>query len=56
MIFPWLSHNWILTIGGTKRAVIESAINEGDPSILTFDNWIWYFKLLPKQIGLTGNY
>ena len=31
MIFPWLSHNWILTIGGTKRAVIESAINEGDP-------------------------
>ena len=54
MIFPWLSHNWILTIGGTKRAVIESAINEGDPSILTFDNWIWYFKLLPKQIGLNS--
>ena len=54
MIFPWLSHNWILTIGGTKRAVIESAINEGDPSILTFDNWIWYFKLLPKQIGVNS--
>ena len=52
MIFPWLNHNWILTIGGTKRAVIESAANEGDPSILSFDNWIWYFKLLPRQIGL----
>ncbi len=54
MIFPWLSHNWILTIGGTKRAVIESAVNEGDPSILTFENWFWYFKLLPKQIGLNS--
>ncbi|WP_320675591.1 glycosyltransferase family 39 protein [Prochlorococcus sp. MIT 1300] len=50
-IIPWLHHNWITTIGGTNRAVIESAIKEGDPSLFTLENWIWYPRLLPEQIG-----
>ncbi len=51
-ITPWLHHNWITTIGGTNRAVFESAKIEGDPSSLTIENWIWYARLVPKQIGL----
>ncbi len=50
-ILPWFHHNWITTIGGTNRAVIESAIREGDPSLLTLENWIWYPRLLIGQIG-----
>ncbi len=48
---PWLKHNWITTIGGTNRAVIESAVREGDPSLWTLENWTWYINLLPSQIG-----
>ncbi len=50
-IMPWLHHNWITTLSGTNRAVIESAAKEGDPSLFTIENWTWYPKLLPEQIG-----
>ena len=29
LLLPWLHHNWISTLGGTNRAVIESAAREG---------------------------
>ena len=32
MLLPWLRHNWITTIGGTNRAVLESGAAEGDPN------------------------
>ena len=50
-IVPWLQHNWITTLGGTQRAVIVSAADEGDPGLLQLDAWIWYPRLLPKQVG-----
>ncbi len=50
-VAPWLHHNWITTIGGTNRAVIESAAREGDPSIFTLESWLWYPRILPGQLG-----
>ncbi len=50
-LFPWLHHNWITTIGGTNRAVFESAAREGDPSLWTFANWLWYPRILLDQLG-----
>ncbi len=50
-ILPWLRHNWITAISGTQRAVFESAIIEGDPSLLTVTNWLWYPRLIPSQIN-----
>jgi len=50
-LLPWLRHNWITTLGGTNRAVIESAAREGDPSVLTLAGWLWYPRLIPDQIG-----
>ena len=50
-ILPWLQHNWITTLGGTHRAVIASAAEEGDPGPLQLESWIWYPRLLPRQIG-----
>ncbi len=50
-ILPWLQHNWITTLGGTQRAVITSAAEEGDPSLLQLESWIWYPRLLPRQLG-----
>jgi len=50
-ILPWLQHNWITTLGGTQRAVIASAAEEGDPGPLQLESWIWYPRLLPRQIG-----
>ena len=51
-VLPWLHHNWITTLGGTNRAVLESASREGDPGPLTLAGWLWYPKLLPGQIGV----
>tara|TARA_Y100001968_G_scaffold295611_1_gene303142 strand:- start:114 stop:2210 length:2097 start_codon:yes stop_codon:yes gene_type:complete len=50
-IYPWLSHNWIMTLGGTYRAVFESARIEGDPSLLDFRSIFWYFPYLNFQFG-----
>jgi len=50
-ILPWLQHNWITTLGGTQRAVITSAAEEGDPGLLQLESWIWYPRLLPRQMG-----
>ncbi len=52
LILPWFKHNWITTIGGTNRAVFESALREGDPSFWTIQNWTWYLKILPAQVGI----
>ena len=52
-VFPWLRHNWITTLGGTNRAVIESAAREGDPGILSLSGWLWYLREVPLQIGWT---
>lgn len=51
-VFPWLRHNWITTLGGTNRAVIESAAIEGDPGVFSMEGWLWYLSHLPEQIGL----
>ena len=51
-VFPWLRHNWITTLGGTNRAVIESAAIEGDPGVFSVEGWLWYLRHLPEQIGL----
>jgi len=52
MIGPWLRHNWITALGGTNRAVIESAAREGDPALWSLENWVWYLRLLPDQLGV----
>ena len=50
-VVPWLRHNWITTLGGTNRAVIESAAREGDPGVLSLEGWLWYLRVVPEQIG-----
>lgn len=52
LVLPWLHHNWITTLGGTNRAVIESAASEGDPPVLSAASLLWYWRLLPQQLGL----
>lgn len=51
VLLPWLRHNWITTLSGTNRAVIESAALEGDPGVWSLQGWLWYFRLLPDQLG-----
>lgn len=52
LLLPWLHHNWITTLGGTNRAVLESAAAEGDPSVGSWESFTWYLKRLPAQLGL----
>ena len=52
MVLPWLRHNWITSLGGTNRAVFESAAREGDPGLLSLEGWLWYPRLVPEQLGL----
>ena len=51
LVLPWLHHNWITTLGGTNRAVLESAASEGDPPVFSIASLLWYLRLLPEQIG-----
>ena len=51
LLAPWLRHNGITTLGGTQRAVVESAAAEGDPTGLALDALLWYPRLWPEQIG-----
>lgn len=52
LLLPWLQHNWITTLGGTNRAVLESAAAEGDPPVLSWASLSWYARGLPAQLGL----
>ncbi|MEB3266639.1 MAG: glycosyltransferase family 39 protein [Cyanobacteriota bacterium] len=49
---PWLQHNWITTLGGTNRAVLQAAAAEGDPPPLGLASLLWYPLRLPDQLGL----
>jgi len=51
LLLPWLQHNWITTLGGTNRAVLESAAAEGDPPLLSWASLSWYARRLPAQLG-----
>ncbi|MFN9644441.1 MAG: tetratricopeptide repeat protein [Cyanobacteriota bacterium] len=51
-LLPWLQHNWITTLGGTNRAVLESAAAEGDPPVLSWASLRWYARLLPDLLGV----
>jgi 4-amino-4-deoxy-L-arabinose transferase-like glycosyltransferase len=51
LLLPWLQHNWITTLGGTNRAVLESAAAEGDPPVLSWASLSWYARGLPAQLG-----
>ncbi len=51
IFFPWVRINWLLIFTAGKRATVDSAIAEGDPSLLTIDAWIYYWKLLPYHIS-----
>jgi len=48
---PWLHHNWITTLGGTNRAVFESAASEKDPAVFSLASLLWYPRLWPAQLG-----
>ncbi|WP_255106222.1 MULTISPECIES: glycosyltransferase family 39 protein [unclassified Synechococcus] len=55
LVLPWLQHNWITTIGGTNRAVLESAAQEGDPPAFSLASLLWYPRLWPQQLGLANS-
>lgn len=56
LVLPWLQHNWITTIGGTNRAVLESAAQEGDPAPFSLASLLWYPRLWPGQLGLVNSF
>jgi 4-amino-4-deoxy-L-arabinose transferase-like glycosyltransferase len=49
---PWYRTNWLLVLTSGKRATVDSAIAEGDPSLLSLDAWTYYLKHLPLQASL----
>ena len=48
----WFRTNWLLALSAGKRATVDSAIAEGDPSLLSIDAWTFYLKVLPSMISL----
>lgn len=52
MVFGfWASTNWLLILTSAKRATVDSAIAEGDPSLNTLDAWTYYWQELPEQVS-----
>ncbi|HBP52978.1 MAG TPA: 4-amino-4-deoxy-L-arabinose transferase, partial [Synechococcus sp. UBA8638] len=51
LILPWLHQNWITAIGGTHRAVVDSARSEGDPPVFSLASLLYYPRLWWQQLG-----
>ncbi len=51
MLRPWIAPNWLLILSSSKRATVDSAVKEGDPSLLSPDAWLYYLKQLPSQVS-----
>ncbi|XGV97437.1 MAG: phospholipid carrier-dependent glycosyltransferase [Leptolyngbya sp. BL-A-14] len=49
---PWYRTNWLLMLSATKRATVDSAIAEHDPSLLSLDAWTYYLKALPEMVSV----
>jgi len=47
----WYRINWLIVLTSGKRATIDSAITEGDPSLNTVNAWVYYWKILPYQVS-----
>lgn len=47
----WYRLNWLLVLTSGKRATIDSAIAEGDPSLNQLNAWLYYWKILPYQVS-----
>lgn len=52
IFLPWYRTNWLLILSSSKRATIDSAIAEGDPSLLSLDAWTFYLRYLPAMVSL----
>lgn len=52
LIYPWYRTNWLLMLTASKRATVDSAIAEGDPSLLSIDAWLFYLRELPELVSL----
>ena len=52
LLLPWLHRNWITTIGGTYRAVVESAASEGDPPVFSPASLLYYPRLWQQQLAI----
>ena len=51
VVLPWYSTNWLFVLTAGKRATVDSAIAEGDPSLLSLSAWTYYGRLLPEQLS-----
>lgn len=51
VFFPWYRTNWLLIFTSGKRATIDSAILEGDPSLNTLQAWTFYGEVLPYLLS-----
>ncbi|MGD1901575.1 MAG: hypothetical protein ACFB9N_04985 [Geitlerinemataceae cyanobacterium] len=45
----WYGTNWLLILTSGKRATVDSAIAEGDPSLLSLRAWTYYLEGLPNR-------
>ncbi|MGK7896106.1 MAG: glycosyltransferase family 39 protein [Xenococcus sp. (in: cyanobacteria)] len=51
IFYPWYRTNWLLILTSGKRATLDSAIAEGDPSLNSLDAWTYYLKILPYLLS-----
>ncbi|NJN60566.1 MAG: phospholipid carrier-dependent glycosyltransferase [Coleofasciculaceae cyanobacterium RL_1_1] len=45
----WYGTNWLLILTSGKRATVDSAIAEGDPSVWSWRAWTYYLDDLPDR-------
>ena len=46
----WYGTNWLLILTSGKRATVDSAIAEGDPSLWSWQAWTYYLDSLPDRV------
>ncbi len=48
---PWYRPNWIFLFSTAQNAVIDPAMQEGDPPLNTLAAWIYYWNDLPRAVS-----
>ena len=51
LFYPWYRTNWLVIFTSGKRATIDSAIIEGDPSLNTLKAWTFYAEVSPYLLS-----
>ncbi len=51
LMLPWVRASWLLILTSVQSSTVEPALSEGDPSLNSLDNWLYYLVRIPQLVS-----